>query len=111
MNATMLNLIACRIEDSFPGEATDLRRIAILYKKMERTLDEKVSEEWEQAQLAEEHARQQNEIYLGQRKARMIIKDYMKLERAVEDGVILPNHDVGADLQRICTDWVNNRQP
>ena len=110
MNALMLQVIAARVEGRFPGEAEDLRRIAITVQKMERTLNELVAEECERANLAEEEQiKQEDEAYMNRRKSRMIIAAWDKLERAVAAKVVLPNHDVGADLQRVCADWAANR--
>jgi hypothetical protein len=108
MNALMLKVIAARVEGRFPGEAEDLRRIAITVQKMERTLNELVAEECEQANLAEEEQiKQEDEAYMNRRKSRMIMQAWNRLEQRIKDGVILPDYDAGADLQRICQEWAN----
>ena len=112
MNALMLRVIAARIEGRFPGEAEDLRRIAVAYQRMAAKAaraQTPVPEPDIQAAQEEEQVRQEDQVYMARRKSRMIIAAWDKLERAVSAKVVLPNHDVGADLQRICTDWAANR--
>lgn len=112
MNALMLRVIAARIEGRFPGEAEDLRRIAYTYQKMAvkvAKLQDHAAEADIQAATEEEQDKQDYQDYINRRKSRMIMRAWNRLEKRIKDGVILPDYDVGADLQRICTDWAANR--
>lgn len=112
MNALMLRVIAARVEGSFPGEAEDLRRIATAYQKMAAKvakLQDHAAEADIQAATEEEQIKQEDQVYMNRRKSRMIMQAWNRLEQRIKDGVILPDYDAGADLQRICTDWAANR--
>lgn len=110
MTVLMLQVIAARIEGRFPGEAKDLRRIAAAYQQMAAKAARAQTPVPDiQAATEEEQIKQEDEAYMNKRKSRMIMQAWNRLEQRIKDGVILPDYDAGADLQRICTDWAANR--
>ena len=107
MNSLLLNVSAARIEEMFPGEADNLRRIAAEYRRL--VVDSAV---------AYDKAEQDNEVYLARRaekkrnrraieQSKHIMERMDRLENTIGKGLLLANHNTNIDLERICSEWAS----